>query len=112
MRKDTTDQQEQTLNTNIYPYLFLAGLCFSYQCSAATLIIDQVNQPGRLLGAKGVVVEGSTYDVLFVEDRCINRSPSGLCEEYHDVQFDDIESAIAASQALLDLISYMTLFQT
>jgi hypothetical protein len=57
---------------------------------------------GQLMGASNVLVDGSLYDVQFLDGTCINLY-SG-CDEVSDFTFQTEASAILASQALLDQV--------
>ena len=73
-----------------------AGVGVSF---AATLNVDG---SGQLLGASGVEVGGSFYDVLFVDGSCIDLFNG--CDEESDFTFQDSASATGAAQALLDQV--------
>jgi hypothetical protein len=65
---------------------------------AATLnVID-----GVLHGASGVLVDGSLYDVQFLDGTCIDLYNG--CDEASDFTFQTEASAFLASQALLDQV--------
>jgi hypothetical protein len=66
--------------------------------SAATLNVSG----GQLLGASGVIVDGSSYDVAFLDGTCIALY-SG-CDEVSDFTFQSEAAAVLASQALLDQV--------
>lgn len=75
--------------------LALAGLATLPAAQAAVLTFDT----GRLVGASGVVVNGSTYDVTFIDGTC-----AGLfngCDDAADFLFNTQALGRAASQALL-----------
>ena len=57
---------------------------------------------GQLLGATGVNVGGTLYDVSFVDGTCIDVF-SG-CDATSDFTFNSQSQAVAASQALLDQV--------
>src|SRR5262245_6455581 len=63
--------------------------------SAATLIV----QDGFLMGATGVDVQGTSYDVAFGDGTC--NSLFNGCTQF---AFTDASSALAASSALLDQV--------
>jgi hypothetical protein len=67
---------------------------------AATLNIRQADN--QLLGASGVVVGGSLYDVEFVNLSCLEQF-SG-CDDVSDFAFSNATDATLASQALLDQV--------
>lgn len=66
--------------------------------SAATLNVVG----GELLGASGVIVDGNSYDVQFLDGTCIALY-SG-CDEVSDFTFQSSAAADLASQALLDQV--------
>lgn len=69
------------------------------QCVAApTLNISA----GTLIGASGVDVGGTLYDVEFVDGSCVSLF-SG-CDSNSDFQFTSYSAGLAASQALLDSV--------
>ena len=57
---------------------------------------------GQLMGASGVLADGSLYDVQFLDGACIDLH-SG-CDAVSDFTFQTEASAILASQALLDQV--------
>jgi hypothetical protein len=65
---------------------------------AVTLDIDG----GQLNGASGVLVDGSLYDVQFLDGTCIALYDG--CDDTSDFTFQTQASAILASQALLDQV--------
>ena len=66
--------------------------------SAATLNVVG----GQLLGATGVVVDGSSYNVVFLDGTCINLYDG--CDDVADFTFQTGAAALLASQALLDQV--------
>lgn len=74
-------------------------LVVAQPASAATILL---NADGKLIGATGVNVEGTLYDVAFVDGTCAEVF-SG-CDESTDFTFTTATSATAASQALLDQV--------
>lgn len=68
----------------------------SAAASAATL---QLDASGKLLGARGVVVGGTSYDVSFGDGSCI--ALMGGCDANADFAFNTQQAVFAASQALL-----------
>ena len=66
--------------------------------SAATLNVVE----GQLVGATGVIVDGSSYDVAFLDGTCIALF-SG-CNSAADFTFQSEAAARLASQALLDQV--------
>jgi hypothetical protein len=75
-------------------------LTMSAPVGASTLIIDPVTN--ELLGASGVSVGGSLYDVSFLEGSCAELF-SG-CDGLDDFQFQDAASVNLATAALLDQV--------
>jgi hypothetical protein len=57
---------------------------------------------GQLMGASGVDVGGSLYDVQFLDGTCIDLYNG--CDEVSDFTFQTQASAVLASQALLDQV--------
>lgn len=57
---------------------------------------------GKLIGASGVDVGGTLYDVEFVDGSCVSLF-SG-CDSNSDFQFTSYSAGLAASQALLDSV--------
>jgi len=57
---------------------------------------------GQLLGASGVDVGGTLYDVEFLDGTCI--ALFGGCDELSDFSFTSMAAATQASQALLDQV--------
>ena len=57
---------------------------------------------GQLLGATGVDVGGSLYDVSFVDGTCVDIFNG--CDATSDFTFNSQSQALAASQALLDQV--------
>ena len=57
---------------------------------------------GELVGATGVNVGGTVYDVQFVDGSCID--VYGGCDEVSDFPFTTLADATLAAQALLDQV--------
>ncbi len=57
---------------------------------------------GQLMGASGVLVDRSLYDVEFLDGSCIDLYDG--CDEASDFTFQTGASAVLASQALLDQV--------
>lgn len=57
---------------------------------------------GQLLGASGVVVDGSSFDIAFLDGTCI--SLYNGCDAVSDFTFQTSAAALLASQALLDQV--------
>jgi len=79
--------------------LLLLSLALTSPAHAATLL---VNASGILTGATGVDVNGTLYDVTFVEGTCSDLFTG--CDELSDFTFTTDAAAALASQALLDQV--------
>ena len=80
--------------------VLLAALLFlvTSGANAATLNVSG----GQLLGASGVDVGGTLYNVEFLDGTCIALFDG--CDAVSDFTFQTESGAVAASQALLDLV--------
>jgi hypothetical protein len=78
-------------------YLLMA-LLFASSASAVPI----VDESGRLLGARNVLVQGNAYDVDFLKGACADVFTG--CEHPTDFAFSDLTSVRAAGQALLDQV--------
>ena len=76
-----------------------ALLVFTPFAANADLI---VNSDGKLVGATGVDVGGTLYDVVFADGTCIDVFTG--CDEQSDFTFGNGADAAEASQALLDQV--------
>lgn len=76
----------------------LTGPFASTPASGATLIVSG----GQLLGATGVDVGGSLFDVAFVDGTCI--ALFGGCDDDSDFVFQSSTEAEVAAQALLEQV--------
>jgi len=76
---------------------FLSIGMLSSSASAVTLIVEN----GILMGASGVYVDGTPYDVAFLDGTCVGLY--GGCDDPSDFIFDE-DLAELASQALLDQV--------
>ena len=74
-------------------------LSVSAYASEATLVVDG---GGRLIGATGVNVNGTLYDVSFQDGVCA--SLFNGCDDPEDFLFTTKDSALAASRALLEQV--------
>jgi hypothetical protein len=86
---------------NIYKFMSAGVLALGLgvsSSSAATLNIVG----GELVGASGVDVGGTLFDVTFVDGTCV--ALFGGCDEVSDFAFDSEASALVASDALLDQV--------
>ena len=79
--------------------LAVAAMAFQADRAGAAVVLD-VDGSGQLLGASGVVVDGSTYKVAFMDGTCIALFDG--CDDASDFIFATKASADLASQALLD----------
>ena len=79
--------------------LFTAGMFSASVANAATQIIDT---NGKLIGATDVNVNGTFYDVSFVDGSCVSAFDG--CDEQSDFDFSSISQAESAAQALLDQV--------
>src|SRR5262245_15153036 len=68
-----------------------------FSADAAPILITS---NGELVGANGVLVNGTLYDVEFVGGGC----PDNGCDELSDFTFQTFAASSAASQALLDQV--------
>ncbi len=57
---------------------------------------------GQLLGATGVIVDGSSYSVEFLDGTCV--ALFNGCDDITDFTFQSSAAAVLASQALLDQV--------
>lgn len=80
--------------------LSIAVLCLLAASSASAATLNVVG--GQLLGASGVIVNGNSYDVAFVDGTCISLFDG--CDEPSDFTFNQQGLASDASQALLDQV--------
>lgn len=80
--------------------MFSAGVVLGISSLANAVIIYDV-QNSELFGASGIVVNGLTYSVSFVDGTC--EQTFGTCE-LSKFTFQTEESALTASQALLDQV--------
>jgi hypothetical protein len=79
--------------------VLLAALASMLACAhAAVLTVDSA---GQLTGASGVDVNGTLYDVMFMDGTCIDNFNG--CDSLSDFTFDQTGAGIAA-QALLDQV--------
>jgi len=70
-------------------------------------LILLTNDDGLLIGAQNIEVEGSLFDVLFVEGSCMGVFDG--CDEPSDFDFQTFSSARSAALALLDFVLVDTL---
>lgn len=72
----------------------------SVAAHSAALVVDSVT--GKLLGATGVLVANTLYDVNFVDGTCV--ALFNGCNEKSDFVFTDTNWTLSASDALLDQV--------
>lgn len=77
----------------------VGSIGLSCSSAAANLVIDE---SGRLIGATGVDVNGTLYDVEFVEGTCSEVFDG--CDDLSDFAFDNPANANLAARALLDQV--------
>lgn len=63
-------------------------------------------QDGKLMGASGVNVGGSVFDVSFMDGSCVDHHNG--CDDPLDFTFSNLAQASAAAQALLDQVFLST----
>lgn len=81
--------------THMWKWTLLVGLILlANDARAQTLDI----QAGRLMGAFGVQVNGTFYDVAFVDGTCVSLFDG--CDEPSDFVVNDLEDSIAFAQAI------------
>lgn len=81
--------------------LSTAVLLAGFSSAQAASVV--VNSSNMLIGATGVVVQDrGTYDVSFMSGTCLYIFDG--CDSVADFTFQSVQSAIAASQALLDQV--------
>ncbi len=79
-------------------FAFVLVLVAASSAGAATLNVSG----GQLLGASGVIVDGISYDVEFLDGTCI--ALYNGCDEVSDFTFQTEAAALLAAQALLDQV--------
>jgi hypothetical protein len=80
--------------------LSVAVLCFLTVSSASAATLNVVG--GQLFGASGVIVDGSSYNVEFLDGTCIALFDG--CDDVSDFTFTTPGLARAASEAILDQV--------
>ena len=78
--------------------LFVAIVLATSAAHAAAPVVSA----GELLGATGVNVDGTVYDIQFVEGSCIDVYDG--CDDVSDFPFATLADATLAAQALLDQV--------
>ena len=84
--------------------LFLSAVLFFVAGAAQAATLNVV--AGQLMGASGVDVGGTFYDVQFLDGTCIDLFNG--CDDDSDFTFNSLASATLASQALLDQVFVAT----
>jgi hypothetical protein len=92
---------DMSLKQFLVPNLLSIAVLFILSASTASAATPNV-VGGQLMGASGVIVDGSSYNVEFLDGTCIALF-SG-CNEASDFTFQTEIAAVAASQALLDQV--------
>ncbi len=75
------------------------GLAMMGMAGTAGAVVLNVSVDGELLGATGVNVDGTLYNVTFVDGSCVDLF-SG-CNEFADFTFIDAAAAFFAAEALM-----------
>lgn len=83
-------------------FILMSLALFGLTVSAAEAAILNVDGGGNLLGAFGVDVGGTTFDVSFQDGTCAELFDG--CDQVTDFTFQNATDADNASQALLDQI--------
>ncbi len=78
------------------------GLSFGVMVSPASAAVELLVVDGKLTGANNVNVDGTSYDVRFVDGTCVALFFG--CDSTSDFFFTTLSSARLASQALLDQV--------
>jgi hypothetical protein len=78
----------------------LAAVLVLMASGAQAATLDVIG--GQLHGASGILVDGSLYDVQFLDGTCIDLFNG--CDDVSDFTFQTQASAVLASQALLDQV--------
>lgn len=91
----------RSFNRFILTSLALLGLSVS-SANAATYEFGPGVFGNELLGANGVIVNGLTYNVSFLDGSCASIYDG--CDELSDFTFNSAADADAASQALIDQV--------
>lgn len=87
------------ISTFVGACLATCAIAFAGQASAA---VHLLNSTGALIGAKGVNVAGTLYDVTFEDGTC--ESIFSGCDAASDFAFNNAADATAAAAALLDQV--------
>ncbi|MCH2186655.1 PEP-CTERM sorting domain-containing protein [Myxococcota bacterium] len=84
--------------SSLVAVLLAVFMLASFSAGAANLNVAG----GQLMGATGVIVDGSSYNVAFLDGTCIALYDG--CDEASDFTFQTAAAATLASQALLDQV--------
>ena len=87
-------------------YAAAAALALTISAPVAAAVTLQVDANGKLTGATGVIVNGQSYDVNFVDGTCAY--VFGGCDSTSDFDFTNNSDAAAAAQALLSQVLNQT----
>jgi len=85
-----------SINRSIRAFLAAMILMFAGNANAASYVLDAGNQ---LIGANGVDVGGTLYNVVFEDGNCV--TVLNGCDELTDFDFFDTSTALQVSDALL-----------
>jgi hypothetical protein len=99
-KKDIFSNKGKFVIDNKNKILALVGalaLCSSLSATAAPIVVG-----GELVGATGVAVGGSIYNVDFIDGSCA--SVYSGCDAASDFTFNSLADGDLASQALLDQV--------
>ena len=84
--------------SSLVAILLAVFMLASFSAGAANLNVAG----GQLMGATGVIVDGSSYNVAFLDGTCIALYDG--CDDASDFTFQTAAAATLASQALLDQV--------
>lgn len=82
----------------------LIGATFLFTSSLAAAVTLETDANGQLVGVSGLQVDTELFDVVFVDDSCINAF-GGCNDAISDFTFQTLDDATAASSALLDALA-------
>ncbi|NKB58813.1 MAG: PEP-CTERM sorting domain-containing protein [Alphaproteobacteria bacterium] len=89
-------------HSSVIMILFGLMAAFTMMSTAHAVPVLIIDSNGQLLGADDVDVDGSLFDVRFVDGTCVDLF--GGCNENSDFDFPIAASATLAAQALLDQV--------
>jgi len=84
----------------LYRVLLASVVLFLFASGASAVTLNVVG--GQLVGAFDVDVGGQLYNVAFEDGSCVDLFAG--CDAVSDFAFQDLASAIAASQSLFDMV--------